>query len=43
MVKKQLKKNEDPVENGTVYEHPQVRDYLMQQHRNSKNSSITMY
>jgi hypothetical protein len=23
-----------------VYEHPQARDYLTQQHRNSKNSSM---
>jgi hypothetical protein len=31
----------DAVENGADYEDQQARDYLMQQHRNSKISSIT--
>jgi hypothetical protein len=35
-----LKKKEDSVE-GTIYEHPQARDYFMQHQRNSKNSIIT--
>jgi hypothetical protein len=29
-------KIEDSLENGTYYVHPQARDYLMQQHRNSE-------
>jgi hypothetical protein len=36
----ELNNKEDCVETGTSYEHPQARDYLTQQHRNSKNSSI---
>jgi hypothetical protein len=36
-----LKKIEDSIEVDTNYEHQKAKDYLTQQHRNSKNSSIT--
>jgi hypothetical protein len=36
-----LKKKKDSVGIGTDYEHQKAKDYLMQQHRNSENSSIT--
>jgi hypothetical protein len=41
IIKQKLRKKEDSVENGSNYEHLQAREYLMQKHRNSKNSSIT--
>jgi hypothetical protein len=38
---KKSKKKEDSVEVGTDCEHQRAKDYLTQQHRNSRNSSIT--
>jgi hypothetical protein len=38
---KTSKKKENPVEIGTYYEDQKANDYLTQQHKNSKNTSIT--
>jgi hypothetical protein len=40
IMKQKIEKKEDSVEIGTVYKNQQARDYLMQQHRNSKNFSM---
>jgi hypothetical protein len=40
-IKKKWNKKEGAIQNGAYYEHPQTRDYLMQQHRNSKISMTT--
>jgi hypothetical protein len=40
-IKQNIEEKEDSVENGATYGHLQARDYLTQQHRNSKNSSMT--
>jgi hypothetical protein len=37
-----IKKYEEYVKDGTDYEYPQARDYLIQLNRNSKNSSLTL-
>jgi hypothetical protein len=41
ITKQKIEEKEDSVENDTDHEQQQARDYVMQQHRNSKNSSIT--
>jgi hypothetical protein len=41
LIKQKLKKMEDSIEVGTNYEHQRAKDYLIQQHRISNNSSIT--
>jgi hypothetical protein len=41
LIKQQIEEKEDSVESGTDYEHQKAKDCLTQQHRNSKNSSIT--
>jgi hypothetical protein len=41
LIEQKSKKEEDPVEFGTDYEHRSTKDYITQQHRNSSNSSIT--
>lgn len=40
ILKQEIEGKNNSVEIGTDYEHPQVRDYVTQQHRNTKNSSI---
>jgi hypothetical protein len=41
LIKQNIEEKEDSVEIGIDYEHQKAKDYIIQQHRNSSNSSIT--